>query len=70
MKTGEGYELCRDICQQQNHAEVDACLKAGDGAKGGDLYLIGHYYCCDPCKKVMEQHGIKNIHIVDMIKTH
>jgi deoxycytidylate deaminase len=63
MKTGEGYNLCRDICQQKNHAEVDACIKAGINADGADLYLIGHYYCCDACKKVMKEHGIKNIYI-------
>jgi len=63
MKTGEGYDLCKTICLQQNHAEVDACLKAGDGAKGADLYLIGHTYCCDRCKAVMTLHGIRDIHI-------
>jgi deoxycytidylate deaminase len=64
MKTGEGYELCKNICKQNSHAEVDACKKAGEFAKEADLYLIGHYYCCDNCKKVMKDFGIKNIHIV------
>lgn len=65
MKTGEGYELCKSICEQTNHAEVDACLSAGSDADGGDLYLIGHYYCCDNCKKTMAVYGIKNIYIFD-----
>lgn len=58
MKTGEGYELCKSICKQNHHAEVDACLKAGERAKGATLYLIGHTYCCDNCKKIMDEHGI------------
>ena len=67
MKTGEGYDLCKIVCGQQDHAEVDACLKAGNGAMGADLYLIGHYYCCDNCKAVMKSHGIKNIIFCDSV---
>ncbi len=61
MPTGKGYHLCKSVCGQQNHAEVDACLKAGGEAEGADLYLIGHSYCCVNCMSVMKSHGIKNI---------
>ncbi len=61
MKSGEGYELCEDICDQSSHAEVDACIKAGKDAIGGTLYLIGHTYCCDNCKKVMNDYGIEKV---------
>ena len=61
LPTGVGYEKCIEICQQAGHAEVDACIAAGEFARGGTLYLIGHTYCCDNCKKVMEQYGIKNV---------
>ena len=64
MKTGEGYELCRSVCGQKHHAEVDACLKAGERARGGVLYLIGHSYCCDNCLSVMKEHGIDDIKII------
>lgn len=60
MKTGEGYELCKNVCGQLTHAEVAACINAGTNAKGGTLYLIGHTYCCDNCIKVMKSYGIKN----------
>jgi len=66
METGEGYELCREICKQYSHAEVDACLKAGKKAEGGTLYLLGHTYCCENCKKVMEEHGIKEVVIGEL----
>jgi deoxycytidylate deaminase len=65
LPTGVGYEMCKNICKQQAHAEVDACRKAGKEANGADLYLIGHYYCCDNCKEIMEQYGILNTHIVE-----
>jgi len=59
METGIGYNLCNDVCEQYAHAEVDVCHKAGLDAKGGILYLIGHTYCCDSCKAIIEAHGIK-----------
>ena len=65
MKTGEGYHLCKDECMQGAHAEVNACQEAGERAKGATLYLIGHTYCCDNCKKVMEEYGIKEVIIAD-----
>jgi deoxycytidylate deaminase len=59
MPTGVGYELCKSVCDQPAHAEVNACLSAGDGARGGTLYLEGHYYACDDCKRVAAEHGVK-----------
>lgn len=61
LPTGVGYELCKNICNQPYHAEVDACHQAGKGAEGGTLYLIGHTYCCDDCKKIMDLFGIKEV---------
>jgi hypothetical protein len=58
MPTGVGYELCKSICDQPAHAEVNACLAAGEKARGGVLYLEGHYYACEPCKRCCEEHGV------------
>lgn len=65
MKTGEGYGLCGSICEQNSHAEVDACRKAGAEARNGALLLFNHYYCCDNCKEVIDGHGIKSVIVVD-----
>ena len=66
MKTGEGYDLCESVCKQENHAEIDVCLTAGvDKAKGGDMYILGHYYSCDHCKEIMEIYGIKNVYFIN-----
>jgi len=63
LPTGEGYELCKSICKQENHAEVDACKKINK-IKGGIMFIIGHYYCCDECKRVMDKCGIKKVYFV------
>lgn len=57
-KTGEGYHLCRDVCDQIGHAEHVACRKAGGMARGGTLYLEGHTYACAPCHSAMDQAGV------------
>lgn len=61
MKTGEGYELCKSICNQPAHAEINALQVAGNKAKGGKLYLVGHTYVCDSCKLAVEKAGIVEI---------
>ena len=65
MPTGEGYELCREVCQQIGHAEVVACFIAGPHAKGAELELEGHHYFCDNCLKIMVKYGIYNIVFVN-----
>ena len=61
LPTGVGYELCRDVCGQAGHAEIDAIAKAGDDARGGILYLEGHTYACEPCKAAARKAGIVRI---------
>ena len=61
--TGEGYELC-EYCNYPNHAEY----KAVQGQNGGTLYLLGHTYACEPCKKEVSQRNITLV-IVDKLVT-
>jgi deoxycytidylate deaminase len=61
MATGIGYELCKEICKQTGHAEVNACKAAGENANGGTLYLVGHTYCCTNCLAHIREHGIDKI---------
>ena len=59
FKSGEGYELCEDVCGQLHHAEVDAIAKAGpEGAAGGVMLIFGHTYCCEKCIQVMRTAGV------------
>ncbi|WP_027798273.1 cytidine/deoxycytidylate deaminase family protein [Paraburkholderia dilworthii] len=61
MATGQGYELCKSICQQPAHAEVNAILFAGGAAQGASLRLEGHTYACEQCKEVARKYGIAGI---------
>lgn len=61
MATGVGYELCKSVCDQQGHAEVNALFQAGETAEGATLYLEGHSYACDSCKAAADAGGIERI---------
>lgn len=63
-KSGEGYQLCTLICKQKNHAEIDALEQAGEDARGGTLFLIGHSAVCNSCKKALEAAGVEEVIIV------
>lgn len=64
MPTGQGYELCQNICQQQGHAEIQVLKLAGEEARGSSLFLIGHYYLCDNCTNALLQAGVEHVLIV------
>lgn len=61
MATGVGYHLCKEVCGQESHAEVAAIQAAGGYARGGTLYLSGHYYACEPCQAACRDVGIVEI---------
>ena len=67
-KTGEGYELCKNVCKQISHAEVSAINNAkndGIDLTGASLYLSGHSYCCDNCILSMKRAGISYVYVLD-----
>lgn len=61
MPTGVGYELCKSVCQQPAHAEINVIRFAGKHARGGTLYLSGHTYVCDECQAVAREAGVVSI---------
>jgi deoxycytidylate deaminase len=61
MPTGVGYDLCKSICQQDSHAEVNAIAEAGAATHGATLHLEGHTYACEPCKAACAAAGIVEI---------
>ena len=66
--SGAGYHLCKEICNQTAHAEVDAINNAkemGIDLTGSKLNLFGHTYCCDNCVGHMVEHGISIVDILD-----
>lgn len=58
MPRATGYELCRDVCGQDAHAEVSALALAGAHAEGASMYLEGIGYACTMCADSMSVAGI------------
>lgn len=67
IPTGQGYELCEG-CHPDNHAEPKAIRDALEKKlldTDVDLYLWGHWWCCEGCWKWMDEHGIRNVYLVE-----
>lgn len=58
MPTGIGYQLCKSICRQFAHAEVNALRLAGERAVGGVLYVEAHTYACESCLETAKRYGV------------
>lgn len=68
FKTGEGYHLCKQVCNQNEHAEVDAMNKAeklGVDLNGAKITITGHTYFCDNCISKMSNRGINSAYCID-----
>ncbi len=64
--TGQGYELCEG-CHPKNHSEGKLMrLAAAEGidANGADIYLWGHWWCCEPCWSEMLRADIRNVYLL------
>lgn len=64
MASGEGYHLCKEVCHQFAHAEVDALRQAGKDAKGSIVYVVGHTRICEGCENEMEFCGVSEWNII------
>lgn len=66
IPTGQGYELCEG-CHPKNHGEPKAIADAvaqGHEVNGADMYLWGHWWCCQPCWEDMDKHGIRDVYLL------
>ena len=71
MPTGQGYELCEG-CHPKNHSEPKAIKNAQDAGydtHDADLYLWGHWWCCEPCWNAIIKGGIKNVYLMEDSET-
>ncbi len=65
--TGTGYELC-DLHDSPGHAEamlMQVAHEQGINAAGCDVYLYGHWWCCEPCWKVMIDAGVRDVYLLE-----
>ena len=61
--TGKWYFFCPG-CSTRNHAEQTAIRAAGVRtlqSSDSDLYLWGHWWCCESCWEKMIQVGIRHV---------
>jgi len=68
VKTGEKYWMCPGCSGYDMHAEAEAIAntrKNGYATEGADLYLWGHWWCCEPCWKKIIDSGIKNVYLLE-----
>lgn len=66
--TGTNYGPCKDVCHQEGHAEAMAikdAKKNGFNPQGADLYLYGHWWCCQGCWEAMISAGIKDVYLLE-----
>ena len=66
MPTGHGYELC-DGCNPKFHSErqaIELARKKGFATSGGDLYLWGHWWCCESCWRAMLRAEIRTVYLL------
>lgn len=65
-RKGEGYAKCRNICDQEGHAEIVALKKARES--GANLHnshatVTGHNFVCSDCGQALANAGITQIMI-------
>ena len=68
VKSGNKYWLCPGCANYSDHGEQQAVRNAvaqsGD-VKDADLYLWGHWWCCESCWNAMIDAGIKDVYLVE-----
>ena len=72
VPSGKGYFLCPGCADHKQHAEsrvVKQALKENIPTQGADLYLYGHWWCCEPCWDTMIKYGISNVYLLENAHT-
>lgn len=67
VPSGTRYDLC-SLHDAPGHAEpmlIEAAKKEGIDPAGCDVFMYGHWWCCEPCWKVMIDAGVRDVYMVD-----
>ncbi|KKU56181.1 MAG: hypothetical protein UX77_C0003G0059 [Parcubacteria group bacterium GW2011_GWA1_47_11] len=68
IPSGQKYWLCPGCALSKHHAELRSIrdiLRNGKSAKGADMYLYGHWWCCKPCWDGIQKAGIRNVYLLE-----
>jgi len=65
---GEGYHLCKEICDQPNHAETDALLAAWltTMAQPDTCIVLNQTRVCENCKQQLKKAGVKHVWVASV----
>ncbi|MEX2411348.1 MAG: deaminase [Candidatus Paceibacterota bacterium] len=72
IPSGKSYWLCPGCSTYEQHAENQAVIDAKNNKKDtieSDLYLWGHWWCCEPCWNSMIKAGIENVYLMEGSET-
>ena len=68
IPTGRKYWLCPGCSPSRIHAEtlvVKNAHRKGVVTSGADVYLWGHWWCCEPCWNAMIKAGVKDVYLLE-----
>ena len=68
IPTGQKYWACFGCAAPKNHSEcglVREAEKTGSDLAGTDIYLWGHWWCCEPCWREMERVNIGQVYLLE-----
>ena len=68
IPSGQKYWMCPGCAKPSQHAEPRAiknALSKPSSIEGADVYLYGHWWCCQPCWDKMISAGIKDVYLVE-----
>ncbi len=67
IPTGHGYELCEG-CHPKNHSEfrgIRNAKESGHNPENADLYLWGHWWCCNWCWDEILEAKIRQVYLIE-----
>ncbi|MSR78633.1 MAG: hypothetical protein EXS59_00600 [Candidatus Taylorbacteria bacterium] len=68
IPSGQKYWLCPGCASSRNHAEtsmIRLAMRKGIQTSGADLYLWGHWWCCESCWNSMIGAGIRDVYLLE-----
>ena len=67
IPSGKGYGLCK-FHDSPGHAErmlIEECKRLGVDVNGGDAYMYGHWWACEPCWDALIEAGVRDLYVTD-----
>ncbi|KKQ80799.1 MAG: hypothetical protein UT02_C0002G0024 [Parcubacteria group bacterium GW2011_GWC2_38_7] len=66
VPSGKGYWMCPGCATSKQHSESRLMAEAKKNkveTEGADVYMYGHWWCCEPCWNAMIKAKINNVYL-------